>query len=156
MERPTVTTLAGSVGKGMLAGLIGTAVMTVSSTIEQKLRERGASSAPADAASEVLGIDEFEDSDARQRFSNLVHWGYGIGWGGVRGAIGATGLRAVPATAVHTGLIYAAEQMMLPALDVAPPATEWGGEEVAIDAWHHLVYGVATGAAYELLDDRHV
>ena len=43
---------------------------------------------------------------------------------------------------------------MLPALSVAPPVTMWGGREVAIDAWHHLVYGVATGVAYELLDGR--
>jgi hypothetical protein len=28
---------------------------------------------------------------------------------------------------------------MLPALDVAPPITQWGSEEIAIDAWHHLV-----------------
>lgn len=154
MERPTVATLAGSVGKGLLAGLVGTAAMTVSSTIEQKLRERGASSAPADAATEVLGIDDFEDDDARQRFSSLVHWGYGTGWGAVRGVIGAFELGAVPATAVHTALVYGTEQIMLPALDVAPPVTEWGAEEVAVDALHHLVYGLATGAAYELLDGR--
>jgi hypothetical protein len=26
--------------------------------------------------------------------------------------------------------------------------------EIAIDAWHHLVYMVTTGIAYELLDRR--
>ena len=41
---------------------------------------------------------------------------------------------------------------MLPALDVAPPLTEWDAEEVAIDAFHHLVYAAATGVAYSLLD----
>lgn len=40
---------------------------------------------------------------------------------------------------------------MLPALGVAPPATQWGAKELAIDAWHHVVYAAA-GAAYELLD----
>jgi len=41
---------------------------------------------------------------------------------------------------------------MLPALGVAPPLTEWGAEEVAVDALHHLVYAGATGIAYLLLD----
>jgi hypothetical protein len=40
---------------------------------------------------------------------------------------------------------------MLPVLDVAPPLTEWGAQEVAIDAFHHLVYA-ATSVAYSLLD----
>ena len=42
--------------------------------------------------------------------------------------------------------------MMLPALDVTPPLTEWGTEEIAIDALHHLVYATATGMTYSLLD----
>jgi hypothetical protein len=41
---------------------------------------------------------------------------------------------------------------MLPALGVAPPLTEWGAKEAAIDALHHLVYAGATGMAYSLLD----
>jgi hypothetical protein len=28
----------------------------------------------------------------------------------------------------------------------------WGGKEVAIDAWHHAVYVLATAVAYELVD----
>jgi hypothetical protein len=46
------------------------------------------------------------------------------------------------------------EQAMLPALEVAPPATQWGAKEIAIDAWHHATYAVATGLAYEWLDRR--
>ncbi len=44
--------LAGSVGKGLVAGLVGTAAMTVSSSLEAELRRRAPSTAPAlDAAS---------------------------------------------------------------------------------------------------------
>ena len=46
------------------------------------------------------------------------------------------------------------EQVMLPALEVAPPVTMWGREEVAIDGFHHLVYATATGISYELLSSR--
>jgi len=38
--------LAGSVGKGLAAGMVGTAAMTVSSSLEAKLRGREASTAP--------------------------------------------------------------------------------------------------------------
>lgn len=145
-------TIAGSVGKGLLAGLVGTVAMTVSSTIEMKLRDRGSSSAPADAAQEVLGIEEFEDREARGRFGQLVHWGYGTGWGALRGLLGATGMPSSAATATHLAAVWGAEQVTLPALDVSPPATEWGAKEVAVDGWHHLVYATATGLAYDWLD----
>ncbi len=143
--------LAADFGKGLFAGVAGTAAMTASSTLEMKLRDRGASSAPADAAAKVLGVEPV-DEEAQARFSNLVHWGYGTAWGGVRGLIAAAGLSGTRATAVHFGLLWSSEQVMLPALEVAPPLTEWGAQEIAVDALHHLVYVVATGAAYSLLD----
>ena len=143
--------VAAAVGKGLFAGAIGTVAMTASSTIEMKLRDRAGSSAPARAAEKVLGVQPV-DERAEARFSNLVHWGYGTAWGGVRGLIAAAGLSGPKATAAHLAAVWGSEQVMLPALDVAPPLTEWGAEEVAIDAFHHLVYAAATGVAYSLLD----
>ncbi len=143
--------VAAEFGKGLFAGAAGTAAMTASSTLEMKLRNRGASSAPADAAAKVLGVEPVNE-EAQARFSNLVHWGYGTAWGGVRGLITAAGISGTRATAVHFGLLWSSEQVMLPALEVAPPLSEWGAEEIAVDALHHLVYAVATGAAYYLLD----
>ncbi len=143
--------VAAAFGKGLFAGAAGTAAMTASSTLEMKLRGRGASSAPADAAAKVLGVEPV-DEEAQARFSNLVHWGYGTAWGGVRGLITAAGLSGTTATALHLGMVWGSEQVMLPALEVAPPLTEWGAKEIAVDALHHLVYAAATGAAYSLLD----
>jgi hypothetical protein len=48
--------LASSIRKGLFAGTIGTAAMTVSSTLGIKARGRAASMAPADAAGKVLGV----------------------------------------------------------------------------------------------------
>ena len=95
---------------------------------------------------------EPKDEAGRARFSSLVHWGYGTGWGAVRGLLGAAGLEGTPATVAHLGAVWSSEQGMLPALGVAPPFWTWGAKEVGIDAFHHLVYAVATGAAYSLLD----
>jgi hypothetical protein len=149
-----ISALASNIGKGVVAGVAGTAAMTVSSTLEQHLRGREASTAPADATAKVLGIAEFSTPAAKNRFSNLVHWGYGTGWGVVRALLASVGLRPAAATLAHGAAIWGNEQVMLPALDVAPPVYMWSREEVAIDAWHHAVYAAATGVAYGLLDRR--
>ena len=143
--------VAAAFGKGIFAGLAGTAAITLSSTIEMKVRGRPPSSTPALAAAKVLGVEPV-DEEATARFSNLVHWGYGTAWGGARGLLAAAGLSGPAATTAHLGAVWGSEQVMLPALGVTPPLTEWGVKEVAIDALHHLVYAGATGVAYSLLD----
>jgi hypothetical protein len=149
-----VSEIPAEIGKGLVAGFVGTAAMTVSSTLEAKLRGRAASSAPARATAKVLGIKEFEDGVAEARFNDLSHWGYGTGWGILRGLLGATGMPARTATALHGGAIYGAAQVTLPALEIAPPAIFWPKQEIAIDAFHHAVYAAATGLAYELISGR--
>lgn len=145
--------VASAVGKGLAAGLVGTAAMTVSSTVEAKLRDRGSSDAPAQAAAKVLGVEPKGDAE-KARFGNMVHWGYGTGWGAVRGLLGATGLPPAVANTAHFGAVWGSELVMLPALDVAPPPKEQGTTELSIDAWHHAVYALATGLAYVWLDRR--
>jgi hypothetical protein len=151
--RKAANTLASAIGRGLVAGFAGTAAMTVSSTLEAKLRGREPSSAPARATAKVLGIKEFEDARAAARFNDLSHWGYGTGWGVLRGLLAATGMTPKAATAAHGAAIYGAAQVTLPALEIAPPAVFWAGREIAIDAFHHAVYAAATGAAYELIAD---
>jgi hypothetical protein len=144
--------LSAAVGKGLVAGFAGTAAMTVSSTLEARWRGRAASSAPARATAKVLGIRSFEDATAQARFNDLSHWGYGTGWGVVRGLLAGTGLSPRAATAAHGAAIYGAAQVTLPALEITPPVVFWPKEEIAIDAFHHAVYAAATGLAYRLID----
>lgn len=66
--------VAADFGKGLFAGVAGTAAMTVSSTLEMKLSGRAASETPAEAAEKVLDVEP-KDEGAEERFSNLVHWG---------------------------------------------------------------------------------
>jgi hypothetical protein len=147
-----IGSVGASIGKGLVAGFAGTAAMTVSSSVEARLRGRQASSAPARATAKVLGIKEFDGPLAQARFNDLSHWGYGTGWGVVRGLLAATGLRPRAATAAHGAAIYGAAQVTLPALDIAPPVVFWPKHEIAIDAFHHAVYAAATGLAYALID----
>jgi hypothetical protein len=148
----TANALARAIGKGVVAGLAGTAAMTVSSTIEAKLRGRAFSDAPARATTKVLGIKEFEDGRAKARFSDLSHWGYGTAWGVARALMREAGLGGKAATPAHFAAVWGSAAVMLPLLDVAPPFVFWGKQEVAIDLFHHGVYAAATGIAYELLD----
>jgi hypothetical protein len=150
----TAEKFASSIGKGLVAGFAGTAAMTASSTIEARLRKRQPSSAPARATAKALGIATFEDGVAQARFNDLSHWGYGTGWGVVHGLLDAAGLPPGKATALHGVAVWGSAQVTLPALDVAPPAVFWAKQEIAIDAFHHAVYAIATGVAYELVSSR--
>jgi hypothetical protein len=143
--------LASSIGKGLVAGLAGTAAMTVSSTLEARLRHREPSSAPARATAKALGIRSFENDIAQARFNDLSHWGYGTSLGVVRGLLDAAGLPPRTATAAHGAAVWGSALVTLPAWDIAPPAIFWAPWEIAIDAFHHTVYAVATGIVYELL-----
>lgn len=144
------TRTAEAIGRGLFAGVAGTAAMTVSSTLEAKLRDRGSSSAPADAAGKVLGIQP-RDEAGEARFSSVVHWAYGTSWGAVRGLLGVAGIDGSRATGAHFAAIWGGAQVMLPALDVAPPPWKSPPVEIAIDALHHAVYVVATSLAYVAL-----
>jgi hypothetical protein len=143
--------IAEDVGKGLVAGVVGTAAMTISSTIEEKLSGREPSDTPARAAGKLLGVQP-RDPAGRARFSNVMHWAYGTSWGAARGLLAALGLRGPAASAAHFALVWGGEQVMLPALGVAPPPWQWGAESLATDGLHHAVYAGTTGIAYELID----
>ena len=147
-----IDTLATAIGRGLVAGVAGTAAMTLSSTLEARLRGRASSTAPARATAKVLGIRSFDSDLAQARWNDISHWGYGTGWGAVRGLLGASGLSPRAATVAHGAAIYGAAQVTLPALDVVPPVIFWGLDEVAIDAFHHAVYATAAGLAYAAIE----
>ena len=143
--------VAAAAGVGALAGLAGTAAMTISSTVEARLRGRPSSDTPVKAAGVVLGVQP-TSKEAEQRFGTLVHWGYGTGWGVLRGVLDAAGLRGPLAAAAHLGAVWAGEQIVLPATGASSPAWTWGGKEISVDLLHHGVYAAATSAVYETLD----
>lgn len=145
--------VASAVGKGIFAGLAGTAAMTLSRTLEMKWTGRDASDAPSKAAGRALGVQP-RNQVGKARFGQAVHWSYGTAWGIARGLIALTGLRGAGACALHFAAVWGAAQVVLPALDVAPPATEWEPEQIATDVLHHAVYAAAAGAVYDFIDDH--
>jgi len=150
-EENALGELANAIGKGLLAGLAGTAAITLSQMIEMKITKRQPSDAPVKVASQVTGAAP-ADEGQKEKLNNEIHYAYGTSWGIVRGILGLAGLKGIPATVVHFGAIWVAELIMLPKYDAAPPVIEQKPKDVAIDAFHHAVYAVAAGLAYDALD----
>jgi len=159
----TLRGIATEVGKGLIAGFVGTLAITIASTIEKKVRKRPASSAPADVGSKVLGVQP-KDQSGKARFGNMVHYAYGTGWGLGRAALAAAFLgrgrrrwmrRPRRASLLEPlaffGAVWGAALAILPAFGVAKPFWRWGAKEVALDALHHGVYAAATDGTYRLL-----
>lgn len=143
--------LAFALGKGIIAGIAGTAAITLSQMIEMKISGRKPSDAPAKAVNKVLHIKAV-NKNYRPLFVQEVHWTYGTLWGLARGVMGLAGLNGLPATAAHWAAVWSTEMVMLPSIDVAPPVSEWGGKEISKDGMHHLVYAVAAGLVYDAID----
>ena len=138
-----------AIGNGLVAGSAGTAAMTLSSTLEMRLRGRRPSIVPARAAAKVLGVEPRH----HERFATIVHWGYGTCWGSARGLIGVLGIHGRAAAALFFALVWTAELVTLPALDIGvPPVSRWDIEEIAVDALHHLVYAGTTSAVFDRLE----
>jgi hypothetical protein len=146
----TFARVATAVARGLVSGLVGTAAMTLSSTVEMNARKRPPSKAPAKAVETILEVEP-KDKAAEERLSTLVHWGYGTAWGAARGMLDVIGLNGPAAAIAHFAAVWGAAMVMLPAVRAAPPPTEWGTTELAIDGFHHVVYASATSAAYEAL-----
>jgi hypothetical protein len=145
--------IGSAIGEGLLAGLAGTAAITLSQIIEMHITKRKASEAPVKVAKQVTDVKPF-DEESKEKVSKEIHWTYGTSWGVVRGVIGLTGLKGISAIGVHFGAIWGAALWMLPAFNAGPKVTEEEPKAIAIDAMHHAIYAIAAGLAYDAIDGR--
>ncbi len=143
--------VASAIGKGVIAGLAGTAAITISQMIEMKITGRKPNTAPADAASKVLDIKPATEQD-KQQFSQEVHWTYGTLWGIARALIAEAGLEGIPASLLHFIAVWGTAMVIEPKLGVAPLVTEWEPKSIAVDALHHAVYATVAGLVYDAID----
>lgn len=169
----SLATLGDAIGKGILAGLAGTAAITLSQMIEMRLTKREQSQAPSKVAGQVLGVVPSNKEEAAElggepvepgktneqvkqehaaRFSQMVHWQYGTFWGVARGLLSAAGVTGWPATALHFGAVWSTGLVMLPAANASEPITEWPPRQIAVDVLHHSVYAIAAGLAFDYID----
>ena len=140
--------IGATLGKGLIAGLIGTAAITVSQMIEMKITKRKASDGPANAVENTLDIHPAPGT--KKRFGQEVHWTYGTLWGVVHGVLAAAGVKKWAATTTHFAAIFGTALAMAP-LEDEPPVTEWEPKQILIGALHHAVYAVAVGLVFDAI-----
>lgn len=144
---------AAALRRGAAAGLVGTAVMTVAQTVEQKLTRRPASTVPGQVGVTLLGGDRGDTARVRA-LNPWVHWGHGVAMGAVRGLVGQRVDGQPAATATHAAGLWSGDVLLYQALGVVPPPWEWTPQELATDIGHKGLYALVTGATYDALHRR--
>ncbi|MBV8432562.1 MAG: hypothetical protein JO244_15465 [Solirubrobacterales bacterium] len=165
--------------RGLVAGAIGTAAMTAWQDLSAKLqsageegrgggdpRGEGAGSgedsdpwaqapAPAQAGRLILHELGYEvPSDKIGLLTNVMHWGYGIGWGAVYGAVAGNAARQRP---LARGLVFGASVWVMSYVQLVPlgiyqPPWDYPSQELALDLSYHLAYGAGVGAGGALVE----
>jgi hypothetical protein len=155
-----------SVGRGLAAGVVGTAAMTAyqlavakaqGKPLQTPVPHRWADApAPAQAAKKIadrVGQGRRFTREDVPLLTNAMHWLYGVGWGAFYGAAVARAAASPFAggLAFGTGVWGAAYAELVP-LGVYEPPWKYPVKDLAIDLSYHLVYGVSVAVAYDRLD----
>jgi hypothetical protein len=135
--------------KGLIAGVIGTAAMTVAENVEQKITHRSDSYVPARTMSRHLHLRSPDRKSLARNWT--MHWGTGAVVGMARGVIAANGLRSAMGSTLHLGLRLSTDQFLENRAGTSRPPTRWPREELAIDLFHKAVYAYVTGAILDRL-----
>jgi hypothetical protein len=88
-NQEVAVSVAGFVGRGLAAGVVGTVALTIAETAEMKLTGREASMVPGEVGARLAGRDPSTDAALVRRLNPFVHWGHGISMGAVRAALDA-------------------------------------------------------------------
>jgi len=144
------TSMAGDLGRGALAGLVGTAAMTVGQGIEMRLSGRPPSMVPGQVASKLLFLRPKKKD--LPKVSIRMHWAHGIAQGTMRALVGrTTGLRGPSAGAAHFGMMWSSDAVLYRVLGISPMPWRWTAAELVPDVLHKGLYAMVTSAAYERL-----
>ena len=145
MNRPSLAT---NVGRGVLAGVAGSVVMTTwQKLVEMPLSEREDSYGPAKLAQKLLPINP-SSAAGMKRLNYAVHTALGAMWGAAYGVAAHKGLRGVRGTAATFGAIYSQDLAMITALGLDKPWT-WSRKDATIDVLDKAVHIVATSVIFD-------
>lgn len=140
-----------SIGKGAVAGLAGTAVMTgFQRLVEMPLTGRDESYAPADLVMKLLPVSP-KGKRERRRLNYVAHFGVGVAWGVGHALIARrVGLRGQPAIAAVFAAIYSGDVLGNTALGLTKP-WQWSREDLIIDVGDKLVLAETVGLVFDRL-----
>jgi hypothetical protein len=148
MQSPTRATLAANVGRGILAGVAATAVMTAfQKFVEMPLTGRDNSYAPADFAERILPVHAKTPED-RTRLNYITHFSLGGMWGTAYGIAATGGLRGQKAVNAVFAAVYTGDVVLNTALGLYQP-TKWTRQDWLVDIVDKYVQAQATGAIFD-------
>lgn len=137
-----------TIGRGVIAGLAGTLVMTAfQKLVEMPITGREESFAPANFAAKILQLEP-KDEQERQRLNWVTHFALGAMWGSAFGIAGRAGLHGQKAVATVFAAVYTGDVLLNTALGLYEPSS-WSTSDVAIDVIDKLVQAEATGAIFD-------
>jgi hypothetical protein len=148
MRSRTGASLTGNVGRGILAGVAGVAVMTAfQKFVEMPMTGRDDSYAPADFAERILPVRPKSPED-RTRLNYITHFSLGGMWGTAYGIAATAGLRGQKAVNAVFVAVYAGDVILNTALGLYQP-TKWTRQEWVVDVVDKYVQAQATGAIFD-------
>lgn len=174
MRETAGSAVAGALGRGLAAGLVGTAAMTALQEVMAARRRRAAAQAaaggngsepqqdpwakapaPAQLARLVIRGATGRDvpPDRIPLFTNAVHWGYGTSMGVTYGLVqrARRGRPAVQGPLFGLG-VWASSYATLVPLGLYKWPWHYKATSIAKDLSYHLVYGSGVAAGYRLAE----
>jgi hypothetical protein len=164
---------AGDVVRGMVAGAVGTIAMD---TVWYGRYLRSGGTRPPLDWEFSAGIDGWDKVSAPGRMGrlivesvtgrelpgeraaltqNVMHWAYGILWGGVFGLLaGSSGRPGAVQGVVLGSLVWGSSYVTLPLAGIYKPIWEYDSGTLGQDLTAHLAYGTGTAAAFRFLGGR--
>ena len=144
-------TILSAIFLSLIAGFLGTVVMTISQFIEIGFTKRSSSFTPAMITSRLLGINfERLSEKAKVALNYATHFGYGTLLGVLVPlllyALGSQGATMV--IIINALIVWVQGLIVVPVLGSLPPPWQWGTKWVIIDAFHHFVLGASTAVIY--------
>ncbi|MDQ3357392.1 MAG: hypothetical protein M3467_06445 [Actinomycetota bacterium] len=140
--------LTANIGRGILAGVVGTVVMTAfQKLVEMPITGRGDSYAPADFAERVLPVHP-STPQGRTQLNYVTHFSLGGMWGTAYGIAANAGLRGQKAVNTVFAIVYTGDVILNTALGLYNP-TEWSTEDWIVDLVDKYVQAQATGAIFD-------
>jgi len=172
MEHVLEPTPLGALVRGLLAGLAGTAAMTAFQEVKSRVQSSNGGGESPGGGEQQSWEDAPEPAKVGKRISegvfheevpeeqidtvsNLVHWAYGTGWGGLYGLAHSTFHgRTLTGGTVFGGTVWGSGYVVLPAMKLYKPIWKYPASTLAQDLAAHLVYGLGVAGAYRLLERR--
>jgi uncharacterized membrane protein YagU involved in acid resistance len=155
----------GALARGLAAGVAGTALMTAAQVLPSKLQSGGEEEGdPQPSWDEALvpalvarriGEGVFKTDVPEDRIpllTNVMHWGYGTGWGVVYGLLHSRRSERPLRSGVAFGVaVWAMSYLQLVPMGLYQPPWEYSAKELSMEIGYHLAYGAGVGLGHRVV-----